>query len=180
MEYVTIPMICAHAGKAPGTVLRALKVRAVPTERLPGAPGLRIELREANKFLRRQWPEAGPMPPEDVPAAGEPSALERKVMALEETSRELDLTDTAFFQAFLRLNAQLRALISLLGDFGQRLSIDPADLRGHFEERSNQFLDSMLLQRERENAAHAAELDDRQPEEIPTRRGFRPLFPGGG
>jgi hypothetical protein len=179
MNYVTIPMICAHAGKAPGTVLRALKARAIPTERLPGAPGLRIEVREANKFLRRQWPEVGPMPPGDTRPAGELSALEWKVMALEEISRELDLNDTAMFRAFLRIEAQLQALVSLLGDLGQRFGIDPADLRGHFEERSNQILDSMLLQRERENAAHAAELDDRQPEEIPTRRGFRPLFPGG-
>jgi hypothetical protein len=31
MKYVTIPMMCAHAGKAPGTVLRALKAHATPT-----------------------------------------------------------------------------------------------------------------------------------------------------
>lgn len=55
-------MLAQHAKKHRGTVIRALQVAGVTVERIPGVAGLRIAESEANKFLRRQWPEAGPMP----------------------------------------------------------------------------------------------------------------------
>jgi hypothetical protein len=62
MKYVTIPMLTRHARKNRSTVIRALRAANVSTEKIPGAKGLRIPEEEANAFLARQWPEAGPLP----------------------------------------------------------------------------------------------------------------------
>ncbi|HEY2343843.1 MAG TPA: hypothetical protein VGH90_12455 [Chthoniobacteraceae bacterium] len=63
MNYVSIPMLCAHARKHRSSVIRALKIAGVTVEKIPGSKGLRILERDANDFLARQWPEAGPLRP---------------------------------------------------------------------------------------------------------------------
>jgi hypothetical protein len=68
MKYVTIPMLCAHAHKHRSSVIRALKIAGVAMEKTPGAKGLRILERDANDFLARQWPQAGPFPERALPA----------------------------------------------------------------------------------------------------------------
>jgi hypothetical protein len=62
MRYVTIAMIAAHAKKDRSSVLRALKLAKITPEKITGALGYRIKERDANTFLARQWPSAGPMP----------------------------------------------------------------------------------------------------------------------
>jgi hypothetical protein len=61
MRYVTTAMIAKHAGKHQESVARALKLTKTPIMRTPGVKGMRVDLRDANKFLALQWPEAGPM-----------------------------------------------------------------------------------------------------------------------
>jgi hypothetical protein len=63
--YVTTGMIAKHAGKHQESVVRALKLTQTPVVRMPGVQGIRIELRDANRFLALQWPEAGPMNPQE-------------------------------------------------------------------------------------------------------------------
>jgi hypothetical protein len=62
MNYVTVAMIAKHAKKAKSSVVRALKNAGTKTETFPGVHGLRIDERDANMLLKRQWPECGPMP----------------------------------------------------------------------------------------------------------------------
>lgn len=62
MNYVTIAMLCAHAGKHRTSVLRALKSAGVEVAKKPGVRGIRLTEKEANRFLAMQWPEVGPMP----------------------------------------------------------------------------------------------------------------------
>jgi hypothetical protein len=59
--YVTTAMIAKHAGKHQESVMRALKLTQTPVVNMRGVQGIRIELRDANRFLALQWPEAGPM-----------------------------------------------------------------------------------------------------------------------
>ena len=66
-RWVTLAMICEHAKKHRSSVVRALKAAGVQTERIAGCKGVRLREREANRFLLRQWPEAGPLP---MPAQG--------------------------------------------------------------------------------------------------------------
>jgi hypothetical protein len=68
MRYVTINMLAKHTGKHPKSVQRALKRANVPVEKFIGVQGLRLSEKDANNFLRRQWPETGPLPPMAVPA----------------------------------------------------------------------------------------------------------------
>ena len=66
MRYVTTAMIAKHAGRHPESVARALKLTKTPIMRTPGVKGMRVDLRDANKFLALQWPEVGPMRIEEV------------------------------------------------------------------------------------------------------------------
>jgi len=59
--YVTTAMIARHAGKAQETVIRALKLTQTPVVHPIGVRGMRIELRDANRFLAVQWPDVPPM-----------------------------------------------------------------------------------------------------------------------
>jgi hypothetical protein len=52
-------MLAKHAGKDPKTVKRALRAANVTLEIIPGVRGYRITERDANRFLFKQWPEAG-------------------------------------------------------------------------------------------------------------------------
>lgn len=61
-RYVTIAMLCKHAGKHRSSVIRALRFANVKQEKFPGARGVRITEKEANAFLAKYWPEAGPLP----------------------------------------------------------------------------------------------------------------------
>jgi hypothetical protein len=63
ITYVTIPMLAKHVNKNPRSVRHALIAAKTPVERIPGVKGLRIVEKDANRFLLRQWPEAGMLPP---------------------------------------------------------------------------------------------------------------------
>lgn len=58
---VTVRMIAEHAGRHPTTITRALKAAGIEPERIPGAKGLRLPLRKANRFLSLYYPESGQM-----------------------------------------------------------------------------------------------------------------------
>ena len=58
MSCVTIKMIAAHTGKNISTIRRAMSAAGVQAERVPGAKGLRLEVRKANTFLSSYYPEA--------------------------------------------------------------------------------------------------------------------------
>jgi len=58
-RYVTVAMLCQHAGRSRSAVVRALKRSGVTVEHMPGVKGGRILERDANRFLALQWPDAG-------------------------------------------------------------------------------------------------------------------------
>lgn len=62
MKYVTIAMICAHTKKSNAAVNRALHMAGVEIHRFQGVKGIRIKATDANVFLRKQWPDVGPLP----------------------------------------------------------------------------------------------------------------------
>ena len=62
MKYVTIAMLCEHAQKHRSSVLRALRTAGITPEKIPGCKGVRLPADQANAFLEKQWPQAGPLP----------------------------------------------------------------------------------------------------------------------
>ena len=60
-RFVTVAMLCAHAGKHRATILRALRAAGISAERAKGLRGLRLTERDARRFLSRQWPEIPPL-----------------------------------------------------------------------------------------------------------------------
>lgn len=61
-HWVTINMLMEHAQKSRSAVLRGLRLSGITPEKLPGVKGVRIKERDANRFLAKQWPAAGPLP----------------------------------------------------------------------------------------------------------------------
>lgn len=55
-QFVTLQDIAAHTGKALISVRRGLKAAGMMPKRTKGVRGYRIDLREANRFVSRQWP----------------------------------------------------------------------------------------------------------------------------
>lgn len=63
MSFVSLQMVAAHAGKHIASVRRAMKTAGLPLQKEPGVRGYRVPLKEANKFLAKQWPQVPPLTP---------------------------------------------------------------------------------------------------------------------
>jgi hypothetical protein len=61
-RWVTVTMIAKHAKKCRSSVLAALKAQGIRTEKVRGARGYRVQEKDANRFIARQWPEYPPLP----------------------------------------------------------------------------------------------------------------------
>jgi hypothetical protein len=77
----------------------------------------------------------------------------------------------------IRLEAQVQALVSLLGEFASRNGVSSEHVASCFRERFLHFEDLRLQETEKASSDLAAHIDTRVPGEIPTHEGFRPLFP---
>lgn len=53
-------MLCAHAKKHRGTMLRALRRSGISPEPIPGLRGHRIPQAVVDDFLQQRWPELPP------------------------------------------------------------------------------------------------------------------------
>ena len=57
MTFVTVTQIIEHTGRSRSAVERAMKAASVKAERRKGIKGIRITLKEANRFIALQWPD---------------------------------------------------------------------------------------------------------------------------
>lgn len=60
-RYVSVAMLAAHAKRDRKSVTRALKLAGIRVDMSPGVRGFRIEHKDANRFLAKQWPEVPPI-----------------------------------------------------------------------------------------------------------------------
>lgn len=58
-RYVTVKMIAAHVKRTPQAVRMALRAARVQPQRIAGVKGLRLDAKDANKFINLAWPECG-------------------------------------------------------------------------------------------------------------------------
>jgi hypothetical protein len=77
----------------------------------------------------------------------------------------------------IRLEAQVEALVSLLGELASRSGVSVEHVAACFRERFLHFQDLRLQETEKASRDLAAHIDTRVAGEIPTDHGFRPLFP---
>ena len=103
--------------------------------------------------------------------------LETKTAELERRVAELDSFETNKITALVRLKAQILALESLLRELAEQQGVPRSEFAGHVTERSNHFLDLLLAEQVGVNPAINARLDDRDLDEVPTQKHYRPLFP---
>lgn len=78
---------------------------------------------------------------------------------------------------YIRLEAQVEALVSLLGELAFRSGVSAERVAACFRERFLHFQDRRLQETEKASPDLAAHIDTRVSGEIPTDAGFRPLFP---
>jgi chemotaxis regulatin CheY-phosphate phosphatase CheZ len=76
----------------------------------------------------------------------------------------------------IRLEAQVKSLVSVLGELASQSGVSPAHVAACFRERFVYFQDQHLQKTEATSPDLAAHIDTRVPGEIPTEQGFRPLF----
>ena len=77
----------------------------------------------------------------------------------------------------IRLEAQIQALVSILGELAAHVGASQERVAVCFRERFEHFQDQRLQQMEGASPDLAAHIDTRVSGEIPTEQGFRPLFP---
>ena len=78
---------------------------------------------------------------------------------------------------YIRLEAQVEALVSLLGELASQSGVSAEHVASCFRERFVHFQDQRLQETEKASPDLAAHIDTRVSGEIPTNEGFRPLFP---
>jgi hypothetical protein len=78
---------------------------------------------------------------------------------------------------YIRLEAQIEALLSLVTELAVRSGVSPAHVATCFRERYLRIQEQRLLEYEKADPALAARIDNRVEGEIPTNQNFRPLFP---
>jgi hypothetical protein len=77
----------------------------------------------------------------------------------------------------IRLEAQVEALVSLLGELASRSGVSAEHVASCFRERFLYFQDRTLQETETASPDLAAHIDTRVSGEIPTHHSFQPLFP---
>lgn len=171
-------MIAEHVGKQSTTVRRALKAAKVALVRPPGVQGLRVTEQDANELIQKHWPEAGPMfvRVQSIPTSRFTN-LEDDVSFLRRIVDALQKNDTGYVIALERMKAQNEALRSMLNEILRETGMSRETCDQHFVARSNHYLDRILCDAELNSPMLSAMLDDRDPDEIPTEKGFPPLFP---
>ncbi len=105
-------------------------------------------------------------------------SLEDRVAALEETQRILDEDMAPVDQRHKILReARFQALWSLTQEIGEHLGIDGERFLQHFEGRVRFYQDRNLQIAENISPSLAAQIDGRDPNEVPTEEFPPPLFP---
>ena len=105
------------------------------------------------------------------------SLVEGQLAAHQKILDSIARSDTGYVSAFTRLKAEIMALSSIVAELAQQSGIPLAEYQQHTQLRTAHFLDRFLADAERQNPALGAALDDRQQADVPTDRGFPPLFP---
>lgn len=60
-RFVTIAMLAAHAKKHRCSIIRGLRLAGIKLEKTLGVKGGRLPVKDANRFLAKQWPDVAPM-----------------------------------------------------------------------------------------------------------------------
>ena len=108
--------------------------------------------------------------------------LEAQGERLDIADKELESIHTEWQRdrgRYIRLEAQVEALVSLLGELASLSGVSPDHVAACFRERFLHFQDQKLQETEKASPDLAAHIDTRASGEIPTHEGFRPLFPDG-
>jgi len=79
--------------------------------------------------------------------------------------------------ALLRQNARLTAMTSMVRELCFQMGLSDEEFASHLEARTSYFHDTLLQAIRAKNPNLAGQLDNRDPEEIPTAKQFPPLFP---